>query len=74
MRSDFFYPIRVITRAEEIAATGLLGFVVGVLIFFPIFLVKAIIDLILSIIIPRKYIKYAWMGAIAYVVLYFYFK
>jgi hypothetical protein len=74
MRSDFFYPIRVITRAEEIAATGFLGFIIGVLIFFPIFLVKAIIDLVLSIIIPRAYIKYFWIGAVVGALLYYFFK
>jgi hypothetical protein len=74
MRSDFFYPFRVITRAEEVAATGFLGFIIGIIIFFPILLAKAIIDFVLSLIVPREYIGYFWIGAIIGAVVYYFIK
>lgn len=57
MRKDFKYPFRVITRKEEKEfVEGLnysLGFIVGIILFFPIFLVLEILSRVFLVVVKN---------------------
>ena len=70
MREDFKYPYRVISRKEEIEGNQALGFIIGVMLFLPFFL----INFILSFIFPQKILDIIYVFLVCAFIAYLIFQ